>query len=145
MLAAVSALRICAFAQTNAGEPVKTTVCEIAKHPEAFDGKVVRVRALVEAGMEDLPEGVADESCGAELKLFAPDDPHFARLVKSKEFRKLVKEVKKNPVVEATVTGLFKRAAGEQKPDQKLNAGLALESVEDVVVFPQPRARGQKR
>jgi hypothetical protein len=83
---------------------------------------------------------MADESCGAELKLFTPDDPHLARLVKSKGFRKLIKEVKKNPVVEATVTGLFRRAAGEQKP----NAGLALESVEDVVVFPQPRARGQK-
>jgi hypothetical protein len=49
--------------------------------------------------------------------------------------------VKKNPVVEATVTGLFKSFGTAQKPDNR----LALESVEDVVVHPQPRVKGQKR
>jgi hypothetical protein len=132
---------IFAFGQAKAGEPVKTTVCEIARHPETFDGKLVQVRATVESGVEDLPAGVADESCGAELKFFTPDDPHFARLLKSKAFRKLIKDVKKNPVVEATVTGLFERSGADQKPDP----GLALESVEDVVVRPPSRAPAQKR
>ena len=128
MAAAVSlALILCfslppifAFGQAKAGDPAKTTVCEIARHPETFDGKQVQVR---------------------ELKFFTPDDPQFARLLKSKGYRKLVKDVKKNPVVEATVTGLFKRFGTGQKPDN----GLALESVEDVVVRPQPRVRAQKR
>jgi hypothetical protein len=149
MAAAVSlALILClslppifAFGQAKAGDPVKTTVCEIARHPDTFDGKQVQVRATVETGVEDLPAGVTDESCGAELKFFTPDDPQFARLLKSKGYRKLVKDVKKNPVVEATVTGLFKRFGTGQKPDN----GLALESAEDVVVRPQPRVRAQKR
>ena len=126
------------FAQAKAGDPLKTTVCEIARHPETFDGKLVQVRAAVESGVDDLPAGVADESCGAELKFFTPDDPQFARLLKSKGFRKLIKEVKKNPLVEATVTGWFRRSGTDQKPD----SGLALESVEDVVVRPQTRGRG---
>lgn len=130
---------IFAFGQANAGEPAKTTVCEIAKHPDTFDGKLVQVRATVETGVEDLPAGAADESCGAELKFFTPDDARFARLLKSKGYRKLVKDVKKNPVVEATVTGLFKRFGTDQKPDNR----LALESVEDVQ--PRPHSPDQKR
>jgi hypothetical protein len=130
-----------AFEQAQAGQPVKTTVCEIARHPDTFDGKVVQVRALVETGVQDLPSGAVDDSCGGELKFFTPDDAHFARLLKSKGYRTLVKDVKKNPVVEATVTGLFKRFGTGQKPDNR----LALESVEDVLVHPQPRIKGQKR
>jgi hypothetical protein len=128
--AGAACVAVLAFGQAKTGEPVKTTVCEIAKHPETFDGKLVQVRATVESGLEDLPAGVADDSCGAELKFFMPDDPQLRPLLKSKGFRKLVKDVKKNPVVEATVTGLFRRAATDQKPE----AGLALESVEDVAV-----------
>jgi len=130
-----------AFGQGKAEEPLKTTVCEIARHPGAFDGKLVQVRAVVESGLQDLPAGVADESCGAELKFYTPDDQHFVRLAKSKGFQKLIKDVKKNPVVEATVTGLFKRFGTDQKPDNR----LALESVADVVVRPQPHVPAQKR
>jgi hypothetical protein len=96
---------------------------------------------MVDTGVEDLPAGVADDSCGGELKFFTPDDAHFAKLLKSKGYRKLVKDVKKNPVVQATVAGLFKRFGTGEKPDNR----LALESVEDVVVIPQPRVRPQKR
>jgi hypothetical protein len=132
---------IFAYAQAQGGALVKTTVCEIARHPDAFDGKLVQVRALVETGVQDLPAGSADDSCGAELKYYAPDDAQFARLLKSKGYRKLVKETKKNPVVEATVTGLFKRFGTTEKPDNR----LAVESVEDVVAHPQPRVKAQKR
>lgn len=130
-----------AFEQAKAGEAVKTTVCEIATHPEIFDGKLVQVRALVETGLQDLPASVADDHCGGELKFYMPDDQHLVRLAKSKGFQKLVKDVKKNPVVEATVTGWFKRFGTGEKPDNR----LALESVGDVVVIPQPRVRNQKR
>ena len=133
------------FAETKAGEPVKTTLCELARHPEAFDGKVVELRALVDSGVLDLPAGVSDDSCGASLKFFTPDDARFRRLAKSKAFRKLVKDVKNNPVVEATVTGLFKRAVPDQPPNQAPQPGLSLELVEDVVVHPLPRVPNQKR
>jgi hypothetical protein len=133
--------RIFAFEQAKAGEAVKTTVCEIARHPETFDGKLVQVRALVETGVQDLPAGVADANCGGELKFYTPDDQQLVRLGKSKGFQKLIKEVKRNPVVEATVTGLFKRFGTAQQPDNR----LALESVGDVVAIPQPRVRDQKR
>jgi hypothetical protein len=136
-----SAPSLLAFGPSKAGEPVKATVCEIAKHPDTFDGKVVQVRALMETGVQDLPSGATDDSCGGELKFFTPDDAHFALLLKSKGYRKLVKDVKKNPVVEATVTGLFKRFGTDEKPDNR----LALESVDDVLVHPQPRVKGQKR
>ena len=118
-------------------EPVKTTLCEIARHPDNFKGKLVELRALVESGIEDLPAGMTDESCGAELKFLTPDDPHFARLLKSKTFRKLTKEVKRNPVVEATVTGWLRRTG----TDEKAENGLVLESVEDIVAKPLPRIR----
>jgi hypothetical protein len=132
---------ISAFGQANAGEPVKTTVCEIARHPGTFDGKFVQVRALMETGLQDLPAAVVDDSCAAELKFYTPDDQQLVRLAKSKGFQKLVKDVKKNPVVEATVTGMFKRFGTDEKPDNR----LALESVTDVLVHPQPRVRDQKR
>ena len=130
-----------AFAQDKAGEAVKTTVCEIAKHPEMFDGKLVEVRGRVDTGVQDLPASVADDKCGGELKFYTPDDHQLVRLAKSKGFQKLVKDVKKNPVVEATVSGWFKRFGSEDKPDNR----LALESVADVVAIPQPRVRDQKR
>lgn len=134
-----------AFGQSKSAAPVKTTLCEIAKHPESFDGKRVQVRAIVETGVQDLPAGVGDESCGAELKFYTPDDPQFVKLAKSKGFQKLIKEVKKNPVVQATVTGLFKSSVPVAAPDQKPAPGLALESVEDVMAIPQPHVRPQKR
>jgi len=121
--------------------PVKTTVCEIAKHPEAFDGKMVQVRAVVDTGLQDLPSGMIDESCGGELKFYAPDDQHLVRLGRSKGFKKLVKDTKKNPVVQATVTGLFKSAVPGETVDQKPGPGLAVETVEDVVVIPQPHVK----
>jgi hypothetical protein len=115
--------------------PVKTTLCEIIRHPETFTDKVVQLRAVVESGVEDLPAGVADDTCGAELKFLTPDDEHFGRLLKSKAFRKLIKDVKRNPLVEATVTGTVRRVVTDQKPEP----GLALDSVENVVVKALPK------
>lgn len=126
-----------AFGQPKTGEPIKTTVCEIVRHPESFDGKLVQVRALVETGLQDLPSGMTDDSCNGELKFYTPGDQQLVRLAKSKEFQKLVKNTKKNPLVEATVTGLFKRFGTTETPDNR----LALESVSDILVHSQPRVR----
>lgn len=112
--------------QTGSGTPVRTTLCAMMKQPERFQGKLVTFRALVEPGVEELPAGVADDSCSAELKFLTPDDPHLALLLKSAEFRKLTKLVAKKPAVEATLTGWFVR--------EKSNSGLMLESVAEVAV-----------
>ncbi|HLY16064.1 MAG TPA: hypothetical protein VKR61_02510 [Bryobacteraceae bacterium] len=125
---------VLAFAQAGSPGPIKTAVCEVVRHPADFEGKLVQIRATVESGVDDLPAGLTDEGCGAEIKFFTPDDPHFARLLKSKGFRTLTKEVKRNPVVQATVNGWFKRTATDPKPEY----GLALESVSDVVVKRPP-------
>ena len=106
-----------------------------------FDGKLVEVRGRIDTGVQDLPASVADDKCGGELKFYLPDDQHLARLAKSKGFQRLVKDVKKNPLVEATVSGWFKRFGTAEKPDNR----LALESVADVAVIPRPRVRDQKR
>jgi len=100
MATRVLVLAILSFALCPADGPVKTTLCEVVRHPEMFDGKIIEVRALVDSGVEDLPSGISDDSCGAELKFFTPDDLHFHRLAKNKEFQKLVKDVKRHPVVD---------------------------------------------
>ncbi len=123
--------------------PQKTTVCELAKNPAAFDGKLIQVRAAVDTGVQDLPSGILDESCTAAVKFYAPDDNHFARLAKSKGFQKLVKAVKKYPSVEATITGVFKSEVPAAGPKDKPAPGLALESVEDVTIHHPPRAKGR--
>ncbi|MGA2131586.1 MAG: hypothetical protein ABSH50_04650 [Bryobacteraceae bacterium] len=128
------------LAQTSSREPVKATLCEIAAHPDTFEGKLVQLHALVESGVDDIPAGVADDSCGAELKFLTPDDQHLVRLLNSKLFRKMVKDVKKNPVVVVTISGWFRRGV----PDKKTESGVALESVEDVVVKRLPKVPRQR-
>ena len=123
-----------AFAQPNTGTPVKTTLCAIVKQPEIYSGKLVQFRATVEPGVYDLPASVTDDGCGAEVKLFTPDDPHLASLLKNREFRKLVKYLPKKPVVQATITGWFK-GASVQPPGPRSGSGLLLESVAGVVAL----------
>ncbi len=130
-------LPLCIFfslapAQTTA--PLKAGLCQMAAHPDQYDGKLVEVRAMVESGIEDLPAGVVDDTCGAEFKFLTPDDAVFGRLLKNKAFRKMVKEVKHHPNVEATVTGWF-----HASQDPKKQPGLALQSVADVIVKPTPK------
>ena len=113
--------------------PVQTSLCAILKQPEVYSGKLVRFRATVEPGVYDLPAGVSDASCSAELKLFTPDDSHLAGLLKSKEFRKLTKCLPKKPEVQATLTGWFKLGTAPASPGPPPGSGLLLESVADVV------------
>jgi len=120
-----AAMVVCGFAQEGT-KPLETTLCQVVKQPDSFRGKLIEVRAMVDSGVQDLPVGVSDESCSAELKFLTPDEAHLARLLKSGEFRKLTKRLAKKPLVEATVTGLFVQ--------EKNGPGLVLESVKDVVV-----------
>ena len=56
-----------AFGQTNTGEPIKTTLCEIVKAPERYNGKAVQVRA--EYVSEFQWTGLKDGSCSASIPL----------------------------------------------------------------------------
>jgi hypothetical protein len=56
-----------AFGQTNADDPIKTTLCEIVKAPEQFNGKTVQVRAEYVSKFQWT--GLKDESCSASIPL----------------------------------------------------------------------------
>jgi hypothetical protein len=119
--------------QTSDNAPVQTPLCQIIREPDRFNGKLVEFRASIESGQEDLPSGVADDSCAADVPFFSPDDKQLDRLLKDKEFRKLLKEVKRNPFVEATVTGWFLSGTSSKPgPGQRPGPKLILESVSDV-------------
>ncbi len=127
------------FAQSKTGAPVKTTLCDMVKHPQDFNGKLVQFRATIESGVMDLPSGVADESCSAELPFFTPDDQHLAALLKNKEFHKLQKDLQKTPLVQATITGRWFEHLPANKPEYR----LVLDSVGEVLAKRvKPPARG---
>jgi hypothetical protein len=49
----------------QAGAPVDTTVCDVVKKPEAFDGKIVRIKGTVIAGFDEFViTDAADPNCG---------------------------------------------------------------------------------
>jgi hypothetical protein len=122
-------LSTAAFAQTQTQEPVKTTLCEIAKQPDRFTGKRVQFRSTIESGVMYLPSSAVDDTCSADVPFFSLDEAHAALLLKSKEFRKLTKYLSKTPFVQATVTGWFEHRAGA-----KPASGLMLESVDNVTM-----------
>jgi hypothetical protein len=59
------------FAQAPAQpstQPVSTTVCDIVKKPESFNGKIVRIKGTVVAGLDEFViKDVADPNCGYEV------------------------------------------------------------------------------
>jgi hypothetical protein len=50
-----------AFGQANADAPIKTTVCELAKEPSSYKGKIVTVRGRVLIDFEDFE--LSTDSC----------------------------------------------------------------------------------
>jgi len=58
-----------AFAQPTATEPIKTTLCELVKTPEQFNGKMVQFRAEYLSKFQW--EGFVDESCSAKIQVSA--------------------------------------------------------------------------
>ena len=122
---------------TTLAQPVKTSLCDLVKQPETFNGKLVQFRATIESGEQDLPSGASDQHCATAVKFVAPDDASLAALLKNKDFRKLTHDLKKSPIVAATVTGWFEQKGGKNADD----FGLILESVTDVVMTPVPKQK----
>jgi hypothetical protein len=60
----------------QAGAPVDTTVCDVVKKPEAFDGKIVRVKGTVIAGFDEFViTDAADSNCGFPVDAIWLDYP----------------------------------------------------------------------
>jgi hypothetical protein len=63
------------FSQVRTPEPIKTTVCELLKSPETFNGQMVQVRATVASSFEW--GGLVDKRCDGHL---LSDDDGFSAL-----------------------------------------------------------------
>jgi hypothetical protein len=62
-------LVVVGFGQVKTNAPIKTTLCDLVKKPERFNGKMVQVRAVVVTGFE--ASLLRDESCSADIWLAA--------------------------------------------------------------------------
>ncbi|MGO4883662.1 MAG: hypothetical protein ACLP59_23005 [Bryobacteraceae bacterium] len=63
---------ILAVAQVQADEPIKTTFCELVKHPAQFGDKMVQVRATIVTGYEGIV--IADDTCPGTIWLSVGED-----------------------------------------------------------------------
>ena len=60
----------------QAGAPVDTTVCDVVKKPEAFDGKIVRIKGTVFAGFDEFAiKDATDPNCGYTVNAIWLDYP----------------------------------------------------------------------
>jgi hypothetical protein len=57
------------FGQARAGEPIKTSLCEIAREPKRFNDKLVEIRSEFVSRFEW--EGFVDETCSAKVQVSA--------------------------------------------------------------------------
>jgi hypothetical protein len=57
------------FGQTSAGKPIKTTLCQLARDPQRFNGRLVEIRSEFVSRFRW--EGFVDETCSAEIQVGA--------------------------------------------------------------------------
>jgi len=58
----LAAMFLCAVALSLHAQAVEATVCDILKDPQGFNGKTVKIKATVRAGLDEF--AVVDTSCG---------------------------------------------------------------------------------
>jgi hypothetical protein len=63
----LAVLPIPTFGQAKPNSPVQTTVCDLVKTPEPFDGKIVQFRAEYISNLQRA--SFVDDRCGAEIEL----------------------------------------------------------------------------
>jgi hypothetical protein len=121
-----------AFGQRNTDDPIKTTLCEIVKAPEQFNGKMVQVRALVN-GVEEASV-LYDGGCSASVLLVASGDDALWQGKDAKQQRRLTASLKKHSFVTVTVIGRFEHAPARQFGHQNMfDSRIVMVSVYDVV------------
>jgi hypothetical protein len=126
-------------------------ICDLARHPEEYSGKIVRVRADVNSGWRRQGQLITEFSIGqlfgstrciAHLKVILParvkPEPGFA-LRQDEEFRKLDEALHTSKVTTATFQGRFvsgsKKDSGKAQPSAMK---LILERVADVKAHSAP-------
>jgi hypothetical protein len=93
------------FGQAASGAPIKTTLCEIVKNPNLFDGKIVTLRTYIASG-PDVPPGLYDRRCPPN-NLLRIDEHLRGPVEASSGYRELQKNLRPETPIEATVTGMF--------------------------------------
>ena len=78
------------------GRTTNTTVCDIASHPERFDGKIVRVKARIESGIEVF--GIVDPlgKCKELFLLAYPDEADASRSQIGSTIKRIPVELRKD-------------------------------------------------
>jgi hypothetical protein len=147
------------FGQSKGGAPIHTTLCELVKTPEPFNGKIVQVRVIVRLGFEE--SVIRDRSCSAEIWVEGLDVDYFGiritpgplgppvAIIRSEDFAKLERALRPNRFdtthsVQATAVGRFDHVARAVGTTSDLSSWpgfgyishydsrLVLESVSDV-------------
>lgn len=125
-----------AVAQRPLGAPVRTTVCELVREPNHYNGKLVEIHARIARNEE--ATAIVDDNCSA-LILFVVGDPKIADKPGSgPAFRKLMRLLKTSPGVTALVAGKFEHSpAGRVWGHQSMfDSRLITMSVTDVRAAP---------
>ncbi|MGA2272497.1 MAG: hypothetical protein ABSH00_03015 [Bryobacteraceae bacterium] len=131
-----------ALAQVKPDGPVKTTLCELKQEPKRFDGRTVQLRTEFFPGAEDSPTVLFDRSCSAVVAILWPDGKSARDIG---DYRSLQRYLKKDRIVEATVTGVFANTAGGSGAFA-FDSRLSLQRVSGVIAKPRdrsPYARGK--
>ena len=127
---AVVFLSSISFSQPLFVPAITTTICELSRAPEQFDGKQVEVHTGIRPGVEDSPTVLLDRSCSAVVvALITPKSQHY---LKTKPYRALRHHLKSHHEVEATVTGIFQRRVVLFGNGATLDLCLVLQAVADV-------------
>jgi len=111
---------------------IMTTLCEVTKQPERFDGRSIQLRAAIRPGVEDSPTVLFDASCSAVVAVVLPQKAPSQHV---KEYRKLCRSMKKEQAVTATVIGRFARTIVHFGNGATLGSQLDLETVSEVAAM----------
>jgi hypothetical protein len=118
---------------TAVRQPIETTLCELAKDPERFNGKMVQFRASLvghrEITLEDFtnPEGCpAYMSVVLEFPANVKPSPNFA-LERDSSFRQYEAALRERVTIQATLNDVsMEYSSGRTKSDVELGLAQAL-------------------
>ena len=122
--------------------PVRTTLCELARTPDAFRGRAVEFRAVVQTGFQT--SLLRDDTCSTFIWLAGLDTPAPA-LSKDRQYQKLIdslgkKYKPKNGAicvncpqfkVTATVVGVFEHVGKNDAAGPKAQPGFGFQNSYD--------------
>lgn len=124
--------------------PLSVNLCDLAKSPETYAGKIISVHGQVGWGWRhrNVPItefGIRQSSCMEELTVMLPDavqpKPAFD-LEKDEHFQTLDHGLHKGMAIEGTFEGLFEQSEKGYGRKHKTKTWLVLERVSDIFAVP---------